>query len=163
VTAPKLIETLAEAERERDRLGAASREAGDRADKLAAEAWTNREAKRRSWAEAVMAGHVAEEARLAAAEKAAESEFRLAAVSGDGRASYLVWMATRGASNVERQRVTTARAAIGQASSEDSYVFHDQPVYSAELDRALSAEALARFGEASEALQHEVNALDELP
>lgn len=161
MNAPRTIETLAEAEAARDRLASEARAAGERADKLAAVAWQRREARHAEWATAVLADHVAEESRLARAEQDAERAFRVAAVeAADPREAYFSWMSARSAVNVQRDRITQARAALGAAQSDSGYVFHDQPVYSAELDSALSAEASARAGELAESLQLELNALD---
>lgn len=163
MTTPQRPETIEAAEAERDRLAAASRAAADRADALAAAAWERREARRRAWAEKVVADHPAEEARRAAAETSAAAAFRLAAVEGDARPAYFAWMAARSAANVQRDRIATARGVLGAPQSDSGYRFRDQPRYSAELDRALGSEASARSGALAEALQREINALDELP
>lgn len=152
--------TLAEAQAERSRLADAARAADAIVDKLAAEALALRQAKRLTWAESVLAGAEAEAARLTAAERAAESEFRRAAVTGDPRETYFAWMTARAAVNVNRDRRVQARVATGLDQGDHGYPITDMPEYSAELDRALSAEAGARYGELAAALQVELNGLD---
>lgn len=153
--------TLAEATSERDRLAAEARAAGEVADRLAEERRTVLDARRRAWATTVLADHAERSAVLRTAEQAAARVFREAAVAGDPRPAYLAWMTARAALNVQHDRVVQARAALGEDQTETTYPSTDWPTYSLELDRALSSEASSRFADLMDALQHELNALDE--
>lgn len=157
------VETLASASAERDRLAAESRAAGDRADALAAVAFERRAAKRSAWSRAVLDANLATGERLRGAEKDAAREFRLAAAeSADPRAAYLTWVASIAALNVQHEKVTQARAHLGEPQSETSYPSTEWPNYSAALDVAL-AEAAGDLMTAGQAdLQLELNALDEI-
>ena len=162
MTAAKL-QTLAEAQAERDRLAAEARAAGDRVDALAAIALTQRTAKRSAWSRAVLDANLTTGERLRAAEKDAAREFHLAAAeSADPRAAYLGWVAALAALNVQHERVTQARAHLGEPQSETFYPSTEWPCYSAALDAALAAAAgdLMTAGQAE--LQLELNALDEI-
>jgi len=161
MTAVKL--TLAEAQAERSRLADAARDADAIVDKLEAEALALRQAKRGAWAERVLAGAEAERDRLTAAEREAERAFCVAAVEGDAREAYFHWMTARAAVNVNRDRRVQARVATGLDQGDNGYPITDQPQYSAELDRALSTAAEARYGELATALTVELNDLDTLP
>jgi len=154
-------QTLAEAQAERDRLATEARAAGDRVDALAAIALTQRTAKRSAWSRATLDANLATGERLRAAEKAAAAAFRLAAAeSADPRAAYLGWVAALAALNVQHERVTQARAHLGEPQSETFYPSTEWPCYSAALDEALAAAAgdLMTAGQAE--LQLELNALD---
>lgn len=73
-------------------------------------------------------------------------------------------MNARAAVNANRDRTVQARAALGEDQLDDGgYPIRDQPAYSVELDGALGAEARARSGDQLDALQRELNGLDELP
>jgi len=156
------VQTLETATAERDRLAAEARAAGEIADKLAAERWEALNAKRQDWARTVLADHVAVGIVLAKAERDARAEFGRAAVDGDARRAYLIWIDARNAVNVHRDRVGAARAAIGEVEADAAYVFKDVPDFSTELSRALVVEASNRFSDRRDELQVELNALDQL-
>ncbi len=157
----KAPQTLETAEAERDRLASEARAAGEIADKLAGERLTLLKARREAWARDVLDGQATVTAGLAAAEKAAGREFRTAAVTGDARTAFLEWIDARARVNLHRDRVTVARAAIGEPQDGSGYAIRDTPAYSAEVDRALAAEASSRFADAQSDLQAELNALDQ--
>lgn len=159
---PKTPLTLETAETERDRLAAAARAAGDLADALASERRAVLDTKRRAWSATVLKDHSTIAAGLAKAERDARAAFGRAAVHGDPRESFLSWCDRRVEANLFRDRVGAARAAIGEPEADGSYVFRDVPSYSAELDRALSAEASSRWLDAQAALQADLNQLDQL-
>lgn len=164
MTTPKTFETLSAAEAERDRLASESRAAGDRADALAAAAWERRAAQRSAWSRAVLDANLATGERLRAAEKDAAREFRLAAAeSADPRAVYLTWVTALAALNVQHEKVTQARAHLGEPQSETFYPSTEWPSYSAALDAALAAAASDLMAAGQAEFQLELNALDELP
>ncbi len=154
-------QTLESVTAERDRLASEARAAGEIADKLAAERLALLTDRRQAWARDAMADQTTVAAALAEAEAIAHRAFRDAAVNGDGRSAFLEWLASRAAVNAHRDRVTAARAALGEPQDGSGYVFRDTPSYSAEVDRALASEASSRFADAQSGLQAELNGLEQ--
>ena len=162
MTAAK-VETLASASAERDRLAAAARAAGDRVDALAAVALERRAAKRSAWSRTILDDRIATDDRLRNAEKEAAREFSRAASGGaDPRAPWLAWEAAAGALNVQHEKVTQARAHLGEPQSETFLPSRDRPSYSAALDLAMAEAAADRLAEGQGRLQVELNALDDV-
>lgn len=152
--------TLESAQRERDRLAAETRAQDEIVDKLAAERWEALTAKRQAWARS--ADQAATAATLAKAETVARRAFQAAAVTGDARSAYLAWTDARNAVNQQRDRIVQARSYLGEAQDEMGYPIRDVPSYSAELDRALTAEASSRWSDRQDEFQAELNDLDQL-
>ena len=155
-------QTLESAQAERQALAAAARAQDEIIDRLSADRLALLTDRRQAWARSVMADQAAIAATLATAERTAARAFQVAAVDGDARASYLIWIDTRNEANLHRDRVVQARAALGEAQDEMGYVHRDVPTFSAEVDRALASEASSRFADRQAQLQLEINALDEI-
>lgn len=163
MTTPKTIETVESLEAERNRLAAESREVGDRLEAIAAVAFERRAAQRSAWSRAVLDANLATGERLRAAEKDAAREFHLAAAeSADARSAYLTWVTAIAGLNVQHERVTQARAHLGEPQSETFYPSTEWPSYSAALDVALAAAASDLMAAGQAEFQLELNALDEI-
>jgi hypothetical protein len=154
------LDTLDQAEMAKARALDDLREASAAADRLASEQFAQLRAKRAAWAHKVLAEKGPD---LAAAERKAYRAFAQAAVSGDARGGFLDWLTARAALNIATDRLIAAKSILGTtADTDNSYPIRDTPSFSVECDRALAAEASARYTAMQEELQREINSIDRL-
>lgn len=136
------------------------RVASEAADRLAAERFAAREARRAEWAAKVAAGNAAAARAADEAVRAAQRAFAVAAEDHWPAAEYIAWIRAIAERNTVHDRHGQAQAALGTPLADGAYPIRDQPNFAQELSRALGAAAWAAGDEIRDRLQAELNELD---
>lgn len=137
--------------------------ARSRADAAQQQAWTEAQARRRSWAESVIAEGPA--ASRAAADRVAEAwrAFRLSVLDGGSSAIafYLAWRAARASANRLHERRGNALAALGRDADTSLAPHRDTLTFSDALDSVIGERSAEIEGDAREELSAEITSVVE--